>query len=333
MGMQKFRVLLLITIAVFFVVCYSAMNTQYDPLARYPYATDSNRDEILASISKQDIQLIIDEDIRPEQFLPFVKSEEFTMKNTVAYYQISLVSEEKKATVVSFANQSLKSYSLPEILVYLEAYSFSNIIDWINYKDEYSHESVLVANPIALDTVLDEINTVGRYQPKHLEQVSALSTLISQDEIYLESQTNKNLNSLCEVLQSEFEEKCGGLIGVQGFVSFDKQRSLYDEHLLSYGPDMISRYFNFPGHNESQLGNTITVLVARSTESSFYGTKQYKWLVDHAHEYGFVIRYRQGKEDITKKKARSNQLRYVGKELAKYMYDNNLALEETKVEK
>ena len=331
--MQKFRVLLLLAITVFFTVCYYAMNTQYDPLARYPYATDSNREEILASISKQDIQLIIDEDIKPEQFLPFAKCDEFTMKNTIAYYHISLISEEKNATIVSFTNQAVKSYSLPELLIYLESYSFSNIIDWINYKDEYSDDSVLLAHPTALDAVLDEISTVGRYEPNNLEQVTALSTLISQDDIYLESQTNKSLNDLCEALQSEFEEKCGGLIGVQGFIRYDKQRSLYDEYLLSYGPDMISRYFNFPGHNESQLGSTITVLVARSSEVSFYGTRQYKWLVNNAYKYGFVIRYRQGKEDITKKRAQSNQLRYVGKELAKYMYDNNLALEETKVDK
>ena len=330
---QKLRVLLILAIAAFFVVCYYTMNTKYDPLARYPYVTDTNREEIIANISKQDIQFIIDEDIKPEQFLPFVKSEEFVMKNTVAYYEISLISSEKNATIVSFTNQVLKTYTLGQILDYLGDYTFSNIIDWVNYGDEYSSGSILVVHPTVLDTILDAVNTVGRYQPSDLEQVTALSTLISKAEIYLVAEANKNLDLMCEALQSEFDEKCGGLIGVEGYVSYDQQRAMYDEYLLEHGPDLVSRYINFPGHNEVQLGKTITVIVAKNTEITFYGTKQYKWLLQHAHEYGFVIRYKQGKEELTKKRPQSNILRYVGKDLAKHIFENNLVLEETKVDK
>ena len=48
----------------------------------------------------------------------------------------------------------------------------------------------------------------------------------------------------------------------------------------------------------------------------------------HCAEYGFVIRYPQGKEDITRIIYEPWHLRYVGVEAARYMTDNGLTLEE-----
>lgn len=48
----------------------------------------------------------------------------------------------------------------------------------------------------------------------------------------------------------------------------------------------------------------------------------------HCHEYGFVIRYLSDKEAITKINYEPWHLRYVGLEVAAYMKENNLCLEE-----
>ena len=45
-------------------------------------------------------------------------------------------------------------------------------------------------------------------------------------------------------------------------------------------------------------------------------------------KYGFILRYPKGKESITGYEYNPTHIRYVGKELAKYIYDNNLTLEE-----
>lgn len=57
-------------------------------------------------------------------------------------------------------------------------------------------------------------------------------------------------------------------------------------------------------------------------------TKEAKWLKENAHKFGFILRYPKGKEDITGKKFEPWHIRYVGEDIAKYIYENNLTLEE-----
>lgn len=52
------------------------------------------------------------------------------------------------------------------------------------------------------------------------------------------------------------------------------------------------------------------------------------WLWEHCWEYGFIVRYPEGKEDITGHDYEPWHFRYVGKEVAEYMYENDLCFEE-----
>lgn len=61
---------------------------------------------------------------------------------------------------------------------------------------------------------------------------------------------------------------------------------------------------------------------------SFTGTAQQKWLHEHCHEYGFIVRFTKEKEKITGFLAESWHFRYVGVESAKIMTGNNWCLEE-----
>ena len=59
-----------------------------------------------------------------------------------------------------------------------------------------------------------------------------------------------------------------------------------------------------------------------------YTGETYSWIAEHAHEYGYVLRFPEGKEDITGQPAMSWHYRYVGIPHAAYMQANNLCLEE-----
>lgn len=52
------------------------------------------------------------------------------------------------------------------------------------------------------------------------------------------------------------------------------------------------------------------------------------WIYQNAHKYGFVVRYPEEKESITKVSGYTYCLRYVGVPHATYMYENNLCMEE-----
>lgn len=81
-----------------------------------------------------------------------------------------------------------------------------------------------------------------------------------------------------------------------------------------------------PGCSEHHLGLAFDI-TARGA-SAFKGTKQCKWLHAHCWDYGFIVRYQEGKEEITGFSAEEWHIRYVGKEHAQAMRDANFCLEE-----
>ena len=81
-----------------------------------------------------------------------------------------------------------------------------------------------------------------------------------------------------------------------------------------------------PGASEHHLGLSFDVNVPGA--SSFAGTKQCKWLHAHCWEYGFIVRYQEGKQEITGFAPEAWHIRYVGTEHSLIMRDENLCLEE-----
>ena len=71
------------------------------------------------------------------------------------------------------------------------------------------------------------------------------------------------------------------------------------------------------------------VIYPDGTSSNYYAaTGDYAWIAEHAAEYGFVLRYPDGKADKTGISPRAYTFRYVGIPHASYIYENGLCLEE-----
>ena len=54
----------------------------------------------------------------------------------------------------------------------------------------------------------------------------------------------------------------------------------------------------------------------------------FQFVKAHAHEYGFILRFPKDKEDETGYVYESWHYRYVGKDIAKYIYEHNISYEE-----
>lgn len=80
-----------------------------------------------------------------------------------------------------------------------------------------------------------------------------------------------------------------------------------------------------PGTSDHNLG--LAIDIGRITED-FENSKGYKWLSEHAQDYGFVLRYPKDKQDITHVIYEPWHWRYVGVEAAKEMKEKGLVLEE-----
>ena len=110
-----------------------------------------------------------------------------------------------------------------------------------------------------------------------------------------------------------------------GFRSYEEQEALYNMYVYSRGKEAADMFSARPGHSEHQTGLTID---CNDASDYFSGTPEAEWLAEHAYEYGFIIRYPEGKESVTGYKYEPWHIRYVGKELAKKLNDGNLTLEE-----
>lgn len=110
-----------------------------------------------------------------------------------------------------------------------------------------------------------------------------------------------------------------------GFRSYGDQRVIYGENADRWGTDYADRFSSRPGHSEHQTGLAIDV---NMTHPDFAGTPQARWLAAHAAEYGFVVRYPEGKEEVTGYRYEPWHLRYLGVELAQELTASGLTLEE-----
>ena len=110
-----------------------------------------------------------------------------------------------------------------------------------------------------------------------------------------------------------------------GFRSYETQTQLYQNYVDKDGKAEAESYSERPGSSEHQTGLAFDLIGTNGdlvTEE-----KAAQWLLDHAADYGFVVRYLKGKEKETGYMAEEWHLRYVGKE-AKEIAASGLSLEE-----
>lgn len=112
---------------------------------------------------------------------------------------------------------------------------------------------------------------------------------------------------------------------LSGYRSFDYQASLYNNYVAMDGQTAADRYSARPGHSEHQTGLAFDI---GELNNNYGTTPAGQWLAKHAHEYGFIIRYPQGKESVTGYMYEPWHVRYLGIDLAANIYASGLTLEE-----
>lgn len=114
-----------------------------------------------------------------------------------------------------------------------------------------------------------------------------------------------------------------------GFRSYEYQTKLYQNYVNNDGKEAADTYSARPGYSEHQTGLAFDILNGAGglLGENPQDEKAIEWLHSHAHEYGFIVRFQEGKEAITGYQAEAWHLRYVG-DIAEKIYTSNLTLEE-----
>ena len=120
------------------------------------------------------------------------------------------------------------------------------------------------------------------------------------------------------------------IIAVSTYRSYKYQEKLYNNYVKDKGfyyADMASAR---AGHSEHQTGLAVDIADLSLDYDNFESTKEFNWVKENAHKYGFILRYPKAKFHITGFKYEPWHYRYVGINVASYIYINDITLEEYK---
>lgn len=138
---------------------------------------------------------------------------------------------------------------------------------------------------------------------------------------------DKEVMTAFKLMQSDAKSLGLNIYLSSGYRSYNYQNRLYNNYTAVSGQAGADTYSARPGYSEHQTGLCFDL---NEVASSFATTNEGIWVQNNAHLYGFIIRYPEGKENITGYMYESWHLRYVGKELASKLYNNSnwITLEE-----
>lgn len=124
------------------------------------------------------------------------------------------------------------------------------------------------------------------------------------------------------------EAEGGGTMQVQNsYRSYASQTRIYDRAVATYGQAGADSDTARPGYSEHQTGWTADVAAYPSKcdiQECFGDTPQGIWLAANAWRFGFLIRYPQGKADVTGYVYEPWHIRYVGVELSTEMHNTGI---------
>lgn len=116
-----------------------------------------------------------------------------------------------------------------------------------------------------------------------------------------------------------------------GYRSYATQAALYQWNVEMYGEAGAELVSARPGMSEHQLGLAMDVTSATvdfDLVENFGNTAEGQFICNHAHEYGFIVRYPQGKTHITGYAYEPWHLRYLGVPVATTIYNSGKTMEE-----
>lgn len=161
----------------------------------------------------------------------------------------------------------------------------------------------------------------SNYIPENLE---LLDNSYAKSGIYLVKEAKDNI----EKLISDAKNDGMNIRVISAYRSYSYQENLYNNYVKNDGVENADTYSARPGYSEHQTGLVVDVTRAFDDFNNFENTNEYNWMLENAHNYGFILRYPKDKEDITTYSFEAWHYRYVGVELAQKIKASNLTFDE-----
>lgn len=251
---------------------------------------------------------------------------------------IILLSKEKGSDENLFENNNnkieysdIKNYdedNLERYIAYHELYPDlmdAEVIWRVNTKLDYPfyENTTLVDNPDSYTVVVNKYYYLdSEYVPSDLVKIAG------SEEIYLRKAAYDAFLEMQEAIK-----KAELNIGItSAYRDYYTQNTLYNEYVAEYTQEEADTFSARAGFSEHQTGLAIDINDTKTAYTDFNKTEAYDWIADNAHRFGFIIRY-QADSELTGYEKEPWHLRYVTKDIAIDMYENNINILEEYLDK
>ncbi len=224
---------------------------------------------------------------------------------------------------------NIEYFNEDKLARYLDYYlkekkSVENTVTYVNI----GLDNKYYTNTSKIDDQDDLLVLVNKYQelsknfvPKDLKVISS------------KYQWNGRTNKLTKEAATAFEEMCAAAVkdkiyiyAASGYRSYATQKYLYNNYVAQDGFAAAETYSARPGYSEHQTG--LAMDIANKYDFISKKDKEYTWLVNNSYKYGYILRYPEKKDNITGYMYEEWHYRYVGKDVAKEVYESNLTYDE-----
>lgn len=221
-----------------------------------------------------------------------------------------------------YQESNTSSTELGEIAAgeYLENYGVTNGFNKVRYN--------------GIDGYIESSNLSTVNNPDQLKVIKGILVVNNQYSLPEDFQPGMNVQAKTNFDIMARKAKNEGIIIkiASDFRSFEQQKTNgYTDGESAFGEYMADGSQVEPGKSEHQTGLAFDVVgedYENKYNDNFQDSKEYKWLVENAHKYGFIIRYPKDKENVTGRKFEPWHIRFVEPTVADEMHRNNLCLEE-----
>ncbi len=203
-----------------------------------------------------------------------------------------------------------------------DGYDYRYVVESVNCDRDYAAYEVILEADTSLGKLIiaNKYYSIGDYVPDDLVAIDSAYGLSS----YLDSEAYEHYVAMADAMAAE-----GLSVWItSAYRSYERQVTLYNSYLAYDSQEEVDTYSARPGHSDHQTGLVVDLILPGGDLGSFDGTDESYWLQEHAHEYGFILRYPEDKTDMTGYTYESWHYRYVGVEVATYIYETGITFDE-----
>ena len=136
-------------------------------------------------------------------------------------------------------------------------------------------------------------------------------------------------DAFLEMWNAAKEEQGYYLMVSSSYRSYQEQEIVYNNYKKNRGQKYADSIAARPGASEHQTGYALDIFSKlNNNKNTFKDTDTAKWLENNSYRFGFILRYPEDKVSITGYSYEAWHFRFVGKDIAKYIYENNITFEE-----